>query len=203
MRLKRVFDIVVSAGVLMLLFPLLIVIAALVWVESGRPVFFSQERIGLGFRRFRIWKFRSMRPNDCGPAVTVAGDCRVTRLGAVLRAAKLDELPQFWNVLKGDMSLVGPRPEVPQYVELYRERYAGILAVRPGITDLASIAFRHEEQVLARSSDPELCYRDTVLPAKLALAEQYVRRQSFARDLRILIGTLAVLAHGSAQEVEQ
>ena len=192
--MKRLFDIAVSAAVLLLGMPLLIVIGALVWLDSGRPVFFSQERAGRGFKRFRIWKFRSMRANASGPRVTVAGDSRVTRLGAILRAAKLDEMPQFWNVLRGDMSLVGPRPEVPEYVELYREQYSRVLTMRPGITDLASLVYRCEEMVLAAHPDPEKHYREVVLPAKLKLAEAYMARQSLALDVAILFRTfLAVL----------
>jgi lipopolysaccharide/colanic/teichoic acid biosynthesis glycosyltransferase len=198
--LKRAFDIVASAMALLLGWPLLLAIAVLVWVDSGRPILFSQERVGRGFRRFRIWKFRSMRPANRGPAITVAGDRRVTRAGAFLRAAKLDELPQFWNVLAGDMSLVGPRPEVPAYVELYRSQYARILQVRPGVTDPGSVAYRHEEELLASVPEPERFYREVVLPKKLQLAAQYLDRQSFALDLRILFRTLAVMLNlGSAK----
>ena len=191
--MKRLFDIVISAAVLLLGLPLLLGIAVLVWADSGRPVLFSQERVGRAFRRFRIWKFRSMRTNAEGPAITVSGDHRLTRVGAFLRAAKLDELPQFWNVLAGDMSLVGPRPEVPVYVELYRLQYARILQVRPGITGLGSIAYRHEEKLLALAAEPERYYREVVLPNKMRLAADYVERQSFAQDLRILFRTVAVV----------
>src|ERR1017187_3061111 len=173
--------------------PLLIVIGALVWLDSGRPVFFSQERAGRGFKRFRIWKFRSMRANASGPRVTVAGDSRVTRLGAILRAAKLDEMPQFWNVLRGDMSLVGPRPEVPEYVELFRERYGIVLTVRPGITDLASIHFRNEEEILSRSSEPLKEYAERILPAKLDLAEEYIRTRTVFGDISILFHTATAI----------
>jgi lipopolysaccharide/colanic/teichoic acid biosynthesis glycosyltransferase len=130
-----------------------------------------------------------MKMNTVGPSVTAAADPRVTAVGRVLRAWKLDELPQFWNVLKGDMSLVGPRPELRGYVELYRDRYSQILSVRPGITDPASIAFRNEEQLLARDPDPERLYRETVLPQKLALAERYVAAPSLLIDIRILLTT--------------
>ena len=192
--MKRLFDIAVSGAVLLLGMPLLIVIGALVWIDSGRPVFFAQERAGRGFKRFRIWKFRSMRADASGPPVTVAGDSRVTRLGTILRAVKLDELPQFWNVLRGDMSLVGSRPEVPEYVELYREQYSRVLTMRPGITDLASLVYRQEESILAAHPDPEKHYREVVLPAKLKLSEDYMARQSLALDVAILFRTfLAVL----------
>src|ERR1035441_784968 len=180
--------------------PLLIVIGALVWLDSGRPVFFSQERAGRGFKRFRIWKFRSMRANASGPRVSVAGDSRVTRLGAVLRAAKLDELPQFWNVLRGDMSLVGPRPEVPEYVELYRERYSRVLTVRPGITDLASLIYRSEEDILRGQADPEKHYREVVLAREVELAEDYMARQSLALDTAILFRTLLAVLGRPGEE---
>jgi lipopolysaccharide/colanic/teichoic acid biosynthesis glycosyltransferase len=190
-HLKRAFDVAGSAAALALLLPVFVVIACTVWIESGRPVFFAQIRVGRGFRPFRMWKFRSMRPDPAGPSITVAGDGRVTRVGAVLRALKLDELPQFWNVLKGDMSLVGPRPEVPAYVGLYPERYAAVLAVRPGITDLASLAYRHEEKLLAAEPDPHRFYCEVLLPEKLRLADQYIQQQSFGLDVRILIRTFA------------
>ena len=190
---KRLFDIVWSAAGLALLWPLIVLVAAAVVVESGRPVLFAQTRVGRGFHRFRLYKFRSMRNGAAGRPITAAGDGRVTRVGRVLRAMKLDELPQLWNVLKGDMSLVGPRPELPEYVERFRKRYARILRVRPGITDLASIRFRDEEAVLARSSDPLREYVGRVLPIKLDLAEEYVRRRSLWLDLLILAQTLLVI----------
>ena len=150
---KRVFDIVVSAAALTLLWPVLLVVAAAVWLDSGSPILFAQQRVGRGFRCFTVWKFRSMR-SARGSLITASGDSRITRVGRVLRQTKLDELPQLWNVLRGNMSLVGPRPEVPQYVELFRSRYQHILSVRPGITDPAALAFIDEERLLARSPDP-------------------------------------------------
>jgi len=130
-----------------------------------------------------------MRLNSSGPSITVAGDDRITRLGRLLRNAKLDEIPQFWNVLRGEMSLVGPRPEVPEYVDEYKERYRNILKVRPGITDLASIYFRNEEDLLAKSSDPLREYRDRILPLKLDLADTYVQSRSMCGDMAILART--------------
>jgi lipopolysaccharide/colanic/teichoic acid biosynthesis glycosyltransferase len=186
---KRTLDIIGSSLALLLGAPLLGAIAVLIWATSGRPILFCQERMGRGFVPFRLFKFRSMKMNTVGPSVTAAADPRVTAVGRVLRAWKLDELPQFWNVLKGDMSLVGPRPELRGYVELYRDRYSQILSVRPGITDPASIAFRNEEQLLARDPDPERLYRETVLPQKLALAERYVAAPSLLIDIRILLTT--------------
>ncbi len=199
LRTKRLLDIAASAAALVLLSPVMALIAVAIWIESGSPLLFSQERIGLRFRPFTLWKFRSMRAGS-GPLITAAGDSRVTRVGWFLRRTKLDELPQFWNVLRGDMSLVGPRPEVRRYVDLYRRQYELILSVRPGITDPATIAYRDEELVLAESADPEAAYTEQVLPAKLALSEQYILRWSFIRDIRILGQTLlAVLGSGTAR----
>jgi lipopolysaccharide/colanic/teichoic acid biosynthesis glycosyltransferase len=191
---KRALDIAVSATALLLLSPFLAAIALGVYIDSGAPILFSQERVGLGFRRFRIYKFRTMKSRASGPGVTVGGDPRITRFGRLLRAFKLDELPQFYNVLRGDMSLVGPRPELPEYVEMYRDRYARVLAIRPGITDPASLRFRHEEAILASSPDPLRAYADCVLPEKLALAERYVRDRSLAGDLAILFQTARAAA---------
>lgn len=192
--MKRICDILISALALALLAPALAAIAAGVWLDSGRPIFFSQERVGLRFRRFHIYKFRTMHTPTAGPGITVGGDPRITRLGRLLRAFKLDELPQFWNVFRGDMSLVGPRPELPEYVEMYKDRYARVLAVRPGITDPASLRFRHEEAILASSADPLRAYADFVLPEKLTLAEGYVRNRSLAGDLAILLQTAVAAA---------
>jgi lipopolysaccharide/colanic/teichoic acid biosynthesis glycosyltransferase len=188
MLVKRCVDIALSSLVLLLLSPILIVVALAVWLGSGSPILFRQQRVGLRFRRFHILKFRTMRVGD-GRPVTVAGDDRITRVGRLLRATKLDELPQFWNVLRGDMSLVGPRPEVPEYVELFRERYRTVLTVRPGITDLASIHFRNEEEVLSRSADPLREYAGRVLPAKLDLAEEYASTHTVFGDICILFRT--------------
>jgi lipopolysaccharide/colanic/teichoic acid biosynthesis glycosyltransferase len=192
MLLKRCLDIALSLGVLTLLSPILALVAVAVWLGSGTPVLFRQERVGLRFRRFHILKFRTMRVAG-GPSVTVAGDDRITRLGSFLRRTKLDEMPQFWNVLRGDMSLVGPRPEVPEYVELFRERYGIVLTVRPGITDLASIHFRNEEEILSRSSEPFREYADRILPVKLDLAEEYIRTRTVVGDISILFHTATAI----------
>jgi lipopolysaccharide/colanic/teichoic acid biosynthesis glycosyltransferase len=134
-----------------------------------------------------------MRASTSGPLITVSGDRRITRFGRLLRATKLDELPQFWNVLVGEMSLVGPRPEVPEYVAQFQDRYARILSARPGITDLASIRFRYEEQLLSASSDPLREYVERVLPLKLDLADEYLRTASFSKDLSILLQTASLM----------
>jgi lipopolysaccharide/colanic/teichoic acid biosynthesis glycosyltransferase len=193
--LKRCVDIALSSLAVILLSPVLAGVALAVWLDSGSPVLFRQERVGLGFRRFHILKFRTMLVAD-GPLVTVAGDHRITRVGKLLRLAKLDELPQLWNVLRGEMSLVGPRPEVPKYVELFRERYRTVLTVRPGITDLASVHFRNEEEALSLSAEPLREYTERILPAKLCLAEEYVRTRSVAGDFFILFWTAAAIVRG-------
>jgi len=195
MLLKRCLDVSLSFLVLLLLSPILVAVALAVWLGSRSPILFRQERVGLTFRRFHILKFRTMRVAS-GPPVTVAGDDRITRVGKFLRLTKLDELPQFWNVLRGDMSLVGPRPEVPEYVELFRERYRTVLTVRPGITDLASIHFRNEEEVLSKSAEPLREYTERVLPAKLDLAEEYIKTHTILGDISILFRTAASIVRG-------
>lgn len=176
----------------MVLAPVLGVVAVLVKRDSPGPVFFRQERIGLGFRPFRLVKFRSMTVEApaTGPAITVGGDRRVTRVGWWLRRTKLDELPQLINVLVGEMSLVGPRPEVRKYVEMFRRDYEQVLSVRPGITDYAAIEFRDEEEVLARYKDPEEGYVRDVLPRKIELYKEYLERRGFWVDLGIIFKTL-------------
>jgi lipopolysaccharide/colanic/teichoic acid biosynthesis glycosyltransferase len=192
MLIKRVLDIVLSALILIFTSPLLLVAALSIWLESGTPILFHQKRVVLGFRSFSILKFRTMSPRGTGPSVTIQGDTRITKVGRMLRLTKVDELPQFWNVVRGDMSIVGPRPEVAEYVELFRARYQEILAVRPGITDLASIQFRNEEMLLAKSPAPLVEYRERILPAKLDLAEKYLREWSITRDIVIIIRTMIV-----------
>lgn len=194
LALKRLFDIAASAIGLLLLAPVLLGIAIWIKRDSPGPVFFRQERIGRHGQPFRIYKFRSMRQDNAGLQITVGEDARITRSGRFIRAYKLDELPQLINVLLGDMSIVGPRPEVPRYVALYpAEVRAEVLSVRPGITDLASVQYRSESMLLAQSSNPEQTYVDTILPAKLALCRQYVRERSFWLDLRIIGMTLGIL----------
>lgn len=187
--LKRLFDVLFSAGTLIVLLPLLLAVALWLKLDSPGPVFFRQVRVGRGGRRFEIYKFRSMRADaeGSGPQITVGDDTRITSSGAFIRKYKIDEFPQFFNVLLGDMSLVGPRPEVPRYVGLYPPEVRDVvLSVRPGITDLASIAYRDESDLLSRSADPERTYVEEVLPAKLALCERYVRERSFLGDLAII-----------------
>lgn len=185
---------VFSGAVILFGAPIFLLIALAVILDSGRPVFYSQRRVGKGFRPFLLHKFRSMTVNSRGPTITVSGDRRITIVGSFLRATKLDELPQFWNVLRGEMSLVGPRPELPEFVALFPERYEMVLQVQPGITDLASIEFRDEGAILARSADPQSEYVRTILPAKLDLAEEYIRRQSLWLDVELLWKTFVVVA---------
>ena len=192
--LKRLFDVAASAAGLLLLAPLLLAIAVWIRLDSPGPVFFRQERVGLRGQPFRIFKFRSMRADNAGPQVTVGADKRITRSGRFIRAYKLDELPQLLNVLLGDMSIVGPRPEVPRYVALYPATVRDeVLSVRPGMTDWASVQYRSESALLAQSPDPERTYVETVLPAKLALCQQYVRERSLLLDLKIIAMTLGIL----------
>ena len=192
--LKRLFDVAASAAGLLLLAPLLLAIAVWIRLDSPGPVFFRQERVGLRGQPFRIFKFRSMRADNAGPQITVGADARITRSGRFIRAYKLDELPQLLNVLLGDMSIVGPRPEVPRYVALYPATVRDeVLSGRPGMTDWASVQYRSESALLAQSPDPERTYVETVLPAKLVLCQQYVRERSLLLDLKIIAMTLGIL----------
>ena len=193
--LKRGLDLAVSSIALTISAPLLLIVGVAIRLTSPGPLLFRQERVGRGGHSFRIWKFRTMIEGapDQGPDITASGDTRVTRLGLWLRRSKLDELPQLVNVWLGDMSLVGPRPEVPRYVEGYSAEDRLVLAVRPGITDLASIAFRDEEAVLAQFPDRERAYIELLLPRKLALGRDYVQQQSFLVDLALLLRTVDVV----------
>ena len=192
---KRIFDIVVSVFGLLLLLPFGVAVALLIKWDSRGPVFFRQERVGRGFRPFFIYKFRTMVEDAPrrGGLITVGEDPRITRVGWYLRKTKIDELPQLINVLKGEMSFVGPRPEVRQYVELFRKDYEEILKVRPGITDLASLKNRDEADVLGRSQDPEEEYVNRILPEKIHLAKEHLRRSSFFLDLTLVFKTLLKL----------
>ncbi len=186
---KRLFDILFSAGALIVLTPLMLAVALWIKIDSPGPVLFRQTRVGRGGKLFNILKFRSMRVDAAarGPQLTVGDDPRITRAGAWLRKYKIDEFPQFINVVLGDMSLVGPRPEVPRYVSLYPAAVRDlVLSVRPGITDTASIAYRDESDILRGSADPERAYVEQVLPAKLELSQRYVRERSLAGDLAII-----------------
>jgi lipopolysaccharide/colanic/teichoic acid biosynthesis glycosyltransferase len=192
---KRALDAAMSAMMLVVMSPLLLIVCALVKLTSPGPVFYCQERVGEGGRPFKIVKFRSMvvDADRRGSGLTSAGDPRVTRCGAMLRRLKIDELPQLWNVLKGNMSLVGPRPELPVYVANYDPHQRVVLTVRPGITDSASIAFRWEEELLAQKSDPEQFYKEDILPRKLALNLEYVANMSLEYDFLLIARTIRSL----------
>jgi len=189
--LRRALDVTVAGALLLLFLPLVGPLAVLVKLSTPGPAFFVQERVGRGGRRFRMLKLRTMvrDASQRGRQLTVEGDPRITPIGHCLRRLKLDELPQLWNVLRGDMSLVGPRPEVPRYVACYDDRQRGVLRTRPGITDPASIAYRHEERVLRGASDPDRLYREQVMPAKIALSLDYLEHRTVLSDLQILAST--------------
>ncbi|HLQ66939.1 MAG TPA: polysaccharide biosynthesis protein [Candidatus Limnocylindrales bacterium] len=195
--MKRTFDIAASAAGLVVLAPVFLVTAILIKLCGRGPVFFRQERVGRDFRPFIIYKFRTMivRAEELGPGITAAQDRRVTRLGRILRKTKIDELPQLFNVIRGDMSFVGPRPELPRYVNLFRAEYMEILTVRPGITDPASITFRDEAPHLGEGDDPEEQYVRVVLPEKIRMAKDYVHNSSFLNDLRLIFATVTTLAY--------
>jgi len=189
---KRALDIVAAAGGLIVLSPVLVFVACCIRLTSRGPALYRQIRIGQGGRPFQILKFRSMtmQVSNTDLQVTVAGDSRVTRVGKILRRYKVDELPQLWNVVRGDMSLVGPRPEVPVYVADYTPEQRMVLSVRPGITDPASLAYRHEEEILSGQSDPEQFYRTKILPDKLARNRAYLGRITPQNDIRIIVKTI-------------
>ncbi len=194
--MKRTFDILVAAAALFVLSPVLLLIALAVLAGSGRPVLFRQKRVGRNGFDFTIYKFRTMRVlrgTEAG-SFDAGRTTRVTPVGRLLRRTKLDELPQLWNVLLGDMALVGPRPEIRRWVDAYPDRWARVLTVRPGITDPASIVYRNEESCLARATDPEAAYRREILPHKLALYERYVCNYTFLGDILILFKTVKAIA---------
>ena len=188
---KRLFDVLAAVAGLLVLSPLFALVALAIKLTSSGPVYFRQERVGRDFQPFRIYKFRTMVVDapKLGGQITAGRDPRITSIGHLLRKTKLDELPQLLNVLSGEMSLVGPRPEVPKYVEMFRPQFAEVLSVRPGITDLASVKYRDENEILGQADDPEAAYVNQVLPDKLALATEYVRRASFWFDVRLIFAT--------------
>jgi lipopolysaccharide/colanic/teichoic acid biosynthesis glycosyltransferase len=189
---KRIFDFVLAFAGLVVLSPVLMAVAVLVKLDSAGPVLFRQRRVGRGLRCFTLFKFRTMVAAHNGGEITVADDHRVTRLGRMLRLAKLDELPQLWNILSGDMSFVGPRPLVESTVNRFREDYRWILGkTRPGVTDPASIKYRHESAILGCCAEPVDYYFRVIMPDKIRLQKAYLRRQSLLGDVMILCRTLA------------
>ncbi len=196
--LKRAFDLLFAGVLLLVISPLMLLFSWAVALTSPGGAFFRQERVGRGGVPFRLLKFRTMRPgSEALGQLTIGGrDPRITGVGYWLRKSKLDELPQLWNVVKGDMSIVGPRPEVPNYVALYSPEQREVLSVRPGITGMASINYIDENELLVRSVDPERAYREEVMPAKLALDLRYVRERSLLLDLRIILATVGKVFGG-------
>jgi lipopolysaccharide/colanic/teichoic acid biosynthesis glycosyltransferase len=184
--LRRLLDVVFALIAIMLLSPCFVAAALLIAVEDGRPIFFRQWRVGRNGEPFQILKFRTMRANGSGPLITARRDPRITKVGAWMRELKIDELPQLINVLQGTMSLIGPRPEVPQYVKYDDELWIQVLRSRPGITDLASLVYRDEEAILALAQDRDAYYRSVVLPDKLTLNVQYQQSRSLTSDLKLL-----------------
>ena len=189
--MKRAFDVLVSLIVLVLFFPIGLLLAFLIVIESKGGVFYYQERVGRDQQLFSLIKFRSMRINAelLGQLTVGSRDPRITKVGYFIRKFKLDEFPQFINVLKGDMSIVGPRPEVSKYVALYSEEQLKILTVKPGITDYASIAYFHENEILAQATDPEKAYIEEVMPAKIELNQRYLAKPTLSADLKIMLLT--------------
>lgn len=194
--MKRLFDILASGCGLILLAPIFVAVAIWIKCDSKGPVFYKQQRVGRGNRDFWLYKFRSMRPNsDKQGLITIGGhDPRVTRSGYFIRKYKLDELPQLINVFVGDMSLVGPRPEVRKYVEMYTVEQMHVLDVRPGITDLASIRYRDENELLAQADNPDQYYVEVIMQDKLRINLEYVKNHSFQEDIKLIFQTfLAIL----------
>ena len=199
LALKRSFDILLSLAGLSLGWPLLAIIGLAIWLTSGSPVQFSQERVGLNGRPFRLKKYRTMRPlHGAEIGLFEPGyQGRTMTFGRILRFYKLDELPQLWNVLKGEMSMVGPRPEVRKWVEAYPERWRKVLIIKPGITDPASLHYRDEEAILTASPDPEKAYREGILPKKLDFYEEYVDNNTLLGDLGLVMRTLGEILRRS------
>ena len=192
MTAKRIFDLLFAIFGLIILAPLMLGIAIIIKICSRGPIFFRQKRIGRFGIPFTMYKFRTMVPNaEClGEKITVGQDVRITPVGIFLRKYKFDELPQLFNVLKGEMSFVGPRPEVEKYVQVYPEDFEEILKIRPGLSDLASIKYRDEASILTKKADPEEYYCNVILPDKLSLSKQYIKTISFKSDLSIIGNTL-------------
>ena len=190
--IKRLFDILASGIGIIILSPVLLIIALRIKTGSDGPVFFKQVRVGKDGKEFEILKFRTMvvDAEKMGRQITVGADNRITKVGGFLRKYKLDELPQLFNVFKGDMSLVGPRPEVPRYVKLYTEEQRKVLNVKPGITDLASIRYRDENELLGQAENPDEFYINTIMPDELALNLEYINKSNVFYDIYIIIETI-------------
>lgn len=189
---KRIFDILFSSVGLIILSPILLVVAILIKLDSKGPVFFKQKRIGQYERPFYIYKFRTMvtEAEKLGKQITVGEDSRITGVGKFIRKYKIDELPQLINVFKGEMSFVGPRPEVPKYVELYNAEQKRVLEVKPGITDIASIAYRNENEILGQATNPEEHYINVIMPDKLRLNLEYIDKTGVTTDIKLILDTV-------------
>ena len=198
LALKRAMDIVISGCALAVIWPVLLLIALAIKIDDPGPVFYRQVRVGRNGKEFRIFKFRTMivDADKKGLAITVGRDNRITRMGRLLRKTKLDELAQLINVFTGEMSFVGPRPEVPKYVNMYTPYQRQVLLVRPGITDYASIAYRNENDLLEGADDPERMYIDVIMPDKIELNMKYLREISPVADIKLIFGTIAAVIKG-------
>jgi lipopolysaccharide/colanic/teichoic acid biosynthesis glycosyltransferase len=196
--MKYGFDLVVSLVAMILLAPLFVIISILIRIEDNGPVFFKHPRVGQGGRMFTLYKFRSMKlvKSEEEGSFEPGDTSRVTSIGKYIRRMKLDELPQLINVIKGDMSLVGPRPEIKKWVSVFPEKWKIILTVKPGITDVASLEYHNEESILAEADDPETVYKEIILPKKLELCEKYVSKHSLRGDIKIIIHTLILILTG-------
>lgn len=192
---KRFFDIVATILGGLILLPIIIPIIIWIKLSSKGPLFYVQKRVGKNFKEFNLYKFRSMIINadKVGPSVTSGDDPRITKVGRIIRKTKIDELPQLINVIKGDMSLVGPRPEVMKFVKEKKDEYKNILTIKPGITDNAAIEFRDEETIMEQYNDKEKAYIDIVLPQKIELYNKYIRNISLLNDIKLILKTLKVI----------
>ena len=192
---KRILDILITVIGTILFFPLIIVISAVILITSGYPIFFLQERVGKNWKMFKIIKFRTMLKNadKMGMNISTFNDSRITSVGKILRKFKLDEIPQIFNVLIGNMSLVGPRPELLKYAEYYADDYSEILKIKPGITDYASIEFKDESELLSHSTDNEKIYLTKILPEKISLYKKYLKEANLKTDLKIIFTTFKVI----------
>lgn len=190
--IKRVFDIIASFIGIIILSPVLLGVSIAIKIDSKESIFFKQVRVGKNEKRFNILKFRTMIVNaeSLGKQITIGKDNRITKVGAILRKFKIDELPQLINVFKGDMSLVGPRPEVPKYVDMYNEEQKRVLKVRPGITDIASLRYKDENDILGKVENPEEYYINTIMPDKLKLNLEYIDKNNIIFDLFLIIKTI-------------
>lgn len=190
--IKRLADIVASIIVLLLLFPVFLVISIWILLDSPGGLFYKQVRVGKNGKEFKLFKFRSMRTGaDKEGQITIGNDKRVTRSGKFIRKFKIDEFPQLINIIAGDMSVVGPRPEVPKYVKMYSDEQKKVLSVRPGLSDFATIEYINEQEQLGESDDPENLYINTIMPEKLALNLKYIQSRSFSTDLKIILKTFS------------